>query len=149
MNIRNIKRETKQRVVVVLEGNKASEESTGVAPLCKAIHDVVGPEDQVLVLTLLYWNSNINDAAVPAAALSSPLVPVSSSHDHERFFGGDDDDQMILHDINPDIKFLYGQEIGQRTKAYAQVFKPFYLTCHTYGVSTCPNYLLSMLSLVQ
>ena len=114
-------RGTKQRVIVVLEGIKSFlESSKGVAPLSKAIHDVVGPEDQLLILTLLYWNDHI------AAAASPPRLPLLTASVF--------DAQAAAGALDPNVDFLY-QEIIQRKEAYARVFKPFYLNCQSYGVS--------------
>lgn len=117
----------KQNVVVVLEGIKASKENIGVAPLSLALHDVVKPEDQVLVLTLLHWNVNPPPAAAAAAATAS-AGPSSSSNENKLSI------QTCELLINPNSKFLY-QEISQRKETYAKIFKPFYLYCEEYGVS--------------
>lgn len=148
--VRKMKKGTQKGVVVLLEGNKASKESTGVAPLWKAINDVVGPEDQVLVLTLLYWN-NIDDGGtvtaltpLPASTLVAATSAPSSSRDDIYNLNDiqtcdddviDDNEQALLIHDNPDVNFMYVKEIGQREKAYAEVFKPFYRTCQTYRVS--------------
>lgn len=126
------RRNHKQRVVIVLEGIKACEENTGVAPLSLALHDVVGPEDQVLVLTLLYWNTSTTAPALAAAGAGTSSV---SDHDNNDFGTIQTYCEAL---INPNIKFLY-QEIIQRKETYAKVLKPFYLTCQTYGVSIFIN----------
>ncbi|PON65851.1 hypothetical protein PanWU01x14_113400 [Parasponia andersonii] len=120
------RRKTNQKIVVVLEGIKACIENTGVAPLSLAMHDVVGPEDQVLVLTLLYWN--IINPVPPAVAATAG--PSTESNDDKNEFNIQICDALI----NPNIKFLC-HEISQRKETYTKVFKPFYLTCETYGVS--------------
>ncbi|XP_065859447.1 probable serine/threonine-protein kinase PBL6 [Euphorbia lathyris] len=53
MSIRKRRDESKQTVIVVLEGTKVSTENTGLAPLCLAMRQVVNPNDEIIVFTLL------------------------------------------------------------------------------------------------
>ena len=99
--------EVRQSVVVALEGDKASIDKTGVAPLAKALRDLVGPSDELLVLAIL----NVKPEAVPGLP-SKNYSPCEEC----RY-----------------IKFL--QEVGQRKEHYRHIFRPFYDRCKSSEVS--------------
>ncbi|KAK9206921.1 hypothetical protein WN943_017204 [Citrus x changshan-huyou] len=113
MSIRK-RRESKQSVIVVLEGIKICIENTGVAPLLKAVRQVNNAEDEILVLTLLH--------AMEATGSST--------------YAGCREDQQCnqLCEEDPHISFLR-QEISDRKEVYKQIFRPFYDCCKSKGVS--------------
>lgn len=113
MSIRK-RRESKQSVIVVLEGIKICIENTSVAPLLKAVRQVNNAEDEILVLTLLH--------AMEATGSSS--------------YAGCREDQQCnqLCEEDPHISFLR-QEISDRKEVYKQFFRPFYDCCKSKGVS--------------
>ena len=113
MSIRK-RRETKQSVIVVLEGIKVCIENTGVAPLLKAVRQANNAEDEILVLTLLH--------AMEATGSSS--------------YAGCRGDQQCnqLCEEDPHFSFLR-QEISDRKEVYKQIFRPFYDCCKSKGVS--------------
>lgn len=112
MSIRK-RRETKQSVIVVLEGIKVCIENTGVAPLLKAVRQANNAEDEILVLTLLH--------AMEATGSSS--------------YAGCRGDQQCnqLCEEDPHISFLR-QEISDRKEVYKQIFRPSYDSCKSKGV---------------
>ncbi|KAH9730568.1 receptor-like cytosolic serine/threonine-protein kinase rbk1 [Citrus sinensis] len=112
MSIRK-RRESKQSVIVVLEGIKICIENTGVAPLLKAVRQVNNAEDEILVLTLLH--------AMEATGSST--------------YAGCREDQQCnqLCEEDPHISFLC-QEISDRKEVYKQIFRPFYDCCKSKGV---------------
>ncbi|XP_024043345.1 uncharacterized protein LOC18047699 [Citrus clementina] len=121
MSIRK-RRESKQSVIVVLEGIKICIENTGVAPLLKAVRQVNNAEDEILVLTLLH--------AMEATGSST--------------YAGCREDQQCnqLCEEDPHISFLC-QEISDRKEVYKQIFRPFYDCCKSKGVSPSRPLLLS------
>ncbi|KAL5561408.1 hypothetical protein UlMin_031155 [Ulmus minor] len=118
------RREIKERIVVVLEGIKASKEKPGVVPLSKAMHEFVRPEDEVLVLTLLCWN---------APPPPPPPSPPSSSHGSCFRLGDHMSKSSKACEEHLDTRLLH-REIAQRKEAYAKLFKPLYLNCETNGI---------------
>ncbi|KAK1560863.1 hypothetical protein Q3G72_031704 [Acer saccharum] len=101
------RRESKQSVVVVLEGLTVSTEKrvVALAPLKKAMVDVNNADDEILVLTLLYMKESGDDHCNNQ----------SCSEDYAHF------------------NFLR-EEISKRKKIFVQIFKPFYYSCRRNGV---------------
>ncbi|XP_021281154.1 putative proline-rich receptor-like protein kinase PERK11 [Herrania umbratica] len=106
------RRESMQRAIVVLEGDKVSTEKTGIAPLWRASKYVSNTDDEILVLTLL------------SVDRSGP----SSS----RGFHGDHQCNCTCEEYSY-IRYLR-QEISQRKEDYRRIFKPFYERCKSNGV---------------
>ncbi|XP_059625328.1 G-type lectin S-receptor-like serine/threonine-protein kinase At1g34300 [Cornus florida] len=104
----------RESVIVVLDWIRASTEKTGVAPLRCALRDLVGPEDEILVITIL--NSEANTPS-PTASFCC-LGEMKSNHPGE----GD-----------RDIKFLH-EEISPKMEAYEKIFAPYYDRCRSSGV---------------
>lgn len=114
------RRESKQTVIVVLEGIKVSMEKKGVAPLCRAIRSVVNPDDEILVLTLLYVKA------------TEPSAKARIYKDHQC-------NQSC--EADPYISFLH-QEISQKKEVYKKIFRPFYHGCKRNGVSPLESSLM-------
>lgn len=112
------RRGIRQRVIVVLEGIKTFTEKKGVAPLWKAMYDVIRPEDEVIVLTLLHKDA--------PDLISSPSHTTFSCVENHR-------NSQLCEGRSSYFEFLH-REISQREEAYAKIFKPFYLSCENYGV---------------
>ncbi|KAJ7972999.1 Pectin lyase-like superfamily protein [Quillaja saponaria] len=102
--------EKKQSAIIVVEGNKAITDKKALATQWKSVLDVVGQENEVLVLTLLYGN-----APVPSSYAELCSVEQREGINH------------------PHIKFLH-HEITRSRKTYIDIFRPFYLRCRSYGV---------------
>ncbi|KAA8549139.1 hypothetical protein F0562_000823 [Nyssa sinensis] len=107
------KRDGKESVIVVLDGMKVLREKTGVAPLRCALRDVLGPDDEVLVLTII-----VSEAPTPPPSPSYCCIV---------------DNHPAAADGDSEIKFLQ-QEITQKKEAYMQIFRPYYDTCKSNGV---------------
>ncbi|KAJ9171784.1 hypothetical protein P3X46_015099 [Hevea brasiliensis] len=105
--------QSKQIAMVVLEGIKVSTKDTGVAPLCRAMRDVVNPDDEIIVLALLPVNN------------TSELLSIAG--------GGEGRQCNQSLEADPRIRFLQ-EEISQRKEVYLRVFRPFYNRCKTNGV---------------
>ncbi|XWS31751.1 hypothetical protein CRYUN_Cryun23aG0102800 [Craigia yunnanensis] len=106
------RRESIQRVIVVLEGEKVSTEKTGIAPLWRASKYVSDTEAEILVLTVL----SVDESG-----------PSSS-----KGFHGDHQCNHIC-EYDPYIRFLR-QKISQRKEDYRRIFRPFYERCKSNGV---------------
>lgn len=102
--------ESRQSVIVALEGDKATTEKSGVAPLVKALRDLVDPTYELLVLAIL----NTNPAIV--------LPPLAIA------------DCISTNKECPYIKLLL-QEVSERKYIYRHIFRPFYDRCKNSGVS--------------
>ncbi|TXG63377.1 hypothetical protein EZV62_010371 [Acer yangbiense] len=101
------RRESKQSVVVVLEGLTVSTEKrvVALAPLKKAMVDVNNADDEILVLTLLYMKES----------------------------GDDHCNNQSCSEDDAHFNFLR-EEISKRKKIFVQIFKPYYYSCRRNGV---------------
>lgn len=108
------RRESIQRVIVVLEGEKVYTEKTGVAPLWRASKYASNTDDEILVLTLLPVDGNGSSSS--------------------KGFGGDHQCKYTCED-DPYVRFLR-QQVSQRKQDYRRIFRPFYERCKSNGVST-------------
>ncbi|XP_022727862.1 uncharacterized protein LOC111283527 [Durio zibethinus] len=106
------RRESIQRVIVVLQGEKVATENTGIAPLWRASKYVTNTEDEILVLTLLSWDG------------SGPSSSKGFHGEHRCNYASEED---------PYIRFLR-QEISQRKEDYRRICRPFYERCKSNGV---------------
>ncbi|XP_037494538.1 probable serine/threonine-protein kinase PBL25 [Jatropha curcas] len=105
----------KQIVIVVLEGEKVVlGENTGLTPLCRALRDVVNPEDEIIVLTLLHVKITTSEA-------SSVSGHCNQSCDQ----------------ADPYIRFLH-EEISLRKDVFLRIFRPFYNKCKS-NEKNCSN----------
>ncbi|XVF72664.1 hypothetical protein PTKIN_Ptkin12aG0138200 [Pterospermum kingtungense] len=106
------RRESIQRVIVVLEGEKVYTEKTGIAPLRRATKYMNTSDDKILVLTLLSVDGY------------GPSSSKGFDRDHQCKYTCEDD---------PYIRFLR-QHISQRKEDYRRIFRPFYERCKSNGV---------------
>ncbi|KAK2649540.1 hypothetical protein Ddye_017029 [Dipteronia dyeriana] len=100
------RRESKQSVVVVLEGLTVSTEKrvVALAPLKKVMVDVNNADDEILVLTLLYMKES----------------------------GDDHCNNQSCSEDNAHFNFLR-EEISKRKKIFVQIFRPYYDSCRRNG----------------
>ncbi|KAF9621534.1 hypothetical protein IFM89_022761 [Coptis chinensis] len=108
------KRQRKERVIVVLEGTKASTGEKGAAPLRWALRKVVNPKDELLVLTILN----------PLDALGSPSVGFCCIGDQQ---------SSLPYEGDKYIEFSH-EQINQRRQAYLRILRPYYDRCKNTGV---------------
>lgn len=101
---------SRQRLIVALEGDKASTNKTGIAPLAKALRGLIGFRNDVLVLVIL------NVKLAEEIALSSGT------------------DSSTPFEECPHIKFLL-QEVSKRKELYRRIFRPFHDRCKSIDVS--------------
>ncbi|KAK6239409.1 hypothetical protein QUC31_004878 [Theobroma cacao] len=106
------RRESIQRAIVVLEGEKVSTEKTGIAPLWRASKYVSNTEDEILVLTLLSV-----DGSGPSSS---------------KGFHGDHQCNYTCEEYS--YSRYLRQEISQRKDDYRRIFRPFYERCKSNGV---------------
>eukprot|EP00257_Ricinus_communis_P018487 XP_015577216.1 serine/threonine-protein kinase CDG1 isoform X1 [Ricinus communis] len=111
------RRESKQTAIVVLEGIKVSTEHTGIAPLCKAVHEVANPDDEIIVLTLL----SVRNTSEPSSSNTGAV-------------GGANVRQWNQSREADSYIRLLREEISQRKENYLRIFRPFYYSCKSNGV---------------
>ncbi|KAI9181131.1 hypothetical protein LWI28_011785 [Acer negundo] len=112
------RRESKQSVVVVLEGLTVSTEKrvVALAPLKKAMVDVKNADDEILILTLLYMKKSGDDHCNNQ----------SCSEDHHC-------NNQSCSEGDVHFNFLR-EEICKRKKIFVQIFRPYYDSCRRNGV---------------
>ncbi|OMO81983.1 hypothetical protein COLO4_23313 [Corchorus olitorius] len=98
------RRESTQRALVVLKGDRVSSDKTGLAPLWRAYKYASNVDDEILILILLSGNG------------SGPSSSKGFRGDHQCNSTCEED---------PYIKSMR-QEISQRKEDYRQIFRPFY-----------------------
>ncbi|CAL5357679.1 unnamed protein product [Camellia sinensis] len=111
-------RDCRQRVIVVLDGIKASTEKRGVAPLRYALREVVGPRDELLVILAVH-NSECN-------VVKGGCYCMGDEQGFDEQFSSEGGEDSY-------IKFLH-EEMCQRKEAFANIFRPYYDICKTNGV---------------
>ncbi|KAK3194159.1 hypothetical protein Dsin_025469 [Dipteronia sinensis] len=101
------RRESKQSVVVVLEGLTVSTEKkvVALAPLKKVMVDVNNADDEILVLTLLYMKES----------------------------GDDHCNNQSCSEDDAHFNFLR-EEMSKKKKIFVQIFRPYYDSCRRNGV---------------